>query len=82
MENLTVDAWLSELENIMLSGLDGSGMSMEELSEAAGISKRTMGERLRKAQRLGILRVEYRKGMSLMGRATRIPVYTLLPRKE
>lgn len=82
MATLSEQQWLAELEAVAGSRRNDGGMSMDELAEAAGVSTRTMELRLKVASRKGMVRVGWRTGVSIIGRRTVTPVYTIVPRSK
>ena len=79
-EPIRVDEWLAELAR--LSSRNDLGMTLYELAEAAGVSDRTMGKRLREAHKKGWVTVGRRQVVRLDGKPMPVPVYTVtVPKK-
>ncbi len=80
MSEIRADEWLKELER--LTSRNDDGMTTSEMSDATGMSRRTIGERLRKAHRLGWVKVGWRREVRLDGKTHEVPVYKIeVPRK-
>lgn len=79
MPELTADLWLQELAEAQRRRPDDPGLCLWELAEKAGVSTRTMNLWLRQAHRKGLVKVGRKESVSIVGRRTWIPVYTILP---
>lgn len=82
MPELTADLWLQELAEAQRRRPDDPGLCLWELAEMAGVSTRTMNLWLRQAHRKGLVKVGRKESVSIVGRRTWIPVYTILPAKR
>lgn len=74
---VNVSAWLDELA--ALGKRNDEGHTMRELCELAGLSNRTMEQRLRRAQEAGRLFVGRRTVPRIDGIPAQVPVYRVLP---
>lgn len=74
---VNVGAWLDELA--ALGKRNDEGHTLRELCDLAGLSNRTMEQRLRRAQEAGRLVVGRRTVPRIDGIPTQVPVYRVLP---
>lgn len=73
---IRVEEWLQELEK--LSKRVDSGHTADELAEKMGKSQRVVREWLRKAHKLGWLKVGRRTQRAIDGKNCIVPVYSIV----
>lgn len=76
MMEITVSEWLAELERVQDSSPDG--LSIAELVERTGRSRKSLRGAMKRAQRAGKLRVARRRETGLDGRTQWVPVYRIV----
>jgi transposase len=80
MPRITVDEWVAELRRV---SAPPEGLSLREWQEKLGTSYTTTRTVLIQAQKRGLLQLAgYRAGISLDGKAHKLPVYSLLVEGE